>query len=835
MSAPWTFVSRLVVRCAGFPIEPLLALSFDDSARAIDAVTALDRKLKVLTQQLAERFRACVNDARAGGDAAGLQALSKARRTVAMGRLDEAQALCAHLGSDTLQSGLLQYRAAVEQSQQLIAQARVVFERELAAKRQALWATSRDPCIQEALFISNPDAYERTLGPYLAGAAPAAARSGKARKLERRLITYLQRFCAKNDTASFFGPMNYGFLGHHESAPLICLRLSGKMRERRPYCSFWMVAELARVMADDPAIRPLLVPNLHPMWSLHDTSLRRVYGGAEVPLAQATADLLAKLDGRTSVQALRQADAHPASFNARLSRLIEKGVVRLEIPVPSTIFDPMRFLVEFVEALPPSLPQRRLWLDRLQPFLDWMAQLQQADLAQRQRISAQVEQRFTQLTGQTARRLAGMTYADRTPFYEECEGTIERLSFSDAFVRELNRRLSLSLELSGCYGQLLARHYQRVARRAFRKIAGDRDRLLYGEFISGLEALEARGELDMADAELEDFHQHFRALIEAHADQPVVRLERRDLAPLLVDDAKQGLHISPDLMFDAPSLDAIGRGNYRLVLGEVHQFLAMWGSQLLFDRHASEVRQETLSLLERLPNYQGLATILHTRMHKGLLHESFPGRWIQLLGWPAADAKQVVALRDLEVVERGQALELVSVPNGQRVAIYNSGDNKLHLWAFAVPRVMTIPVQLPNHTPRIEIGDTVYQRERWRLAGDQLPRYDAADDEFTIFLKIRRMQQRHRLPRFVFYRIASEKKPLFLDFDNHLLVELFHSSLADNTEVVFSEMMPAPDGLWMRDDEGRYCIEMRGTAFRLPTADAAGSVSQGREWAGRTT
>jgi len=829
MSSAWTFVSRLVVRCAGFSIEPLLALGRERGARAIDAVLACETEAAQLNAQLGECFRACVLEARARGDAEGLANLSKARRAVAMGRLVEAQTLCACLNDAALQAALQACQAGQKRSLQQVAQARSLFADELGAMRGQLWATCRDPWVQEALFISNPDAYERTLGPYLSGPPPGAQRSGKLRKIERRLVTYLQRFCAKNDTASFFGPMNYGVLGHGEAEPVICSRRPGKARERRSYYSFWMVAALAQAVADDPAIRPLLLPALHPMWRVTGPNLQRVYGGETFPLAAATAEVLAAIDGKTPLQALRAGAAQPARFDAVFSRLLEKSVVRLEIPLPSTIFDPMKFLMGFVEGLPAALPARAAWLERLLPFGEWMSLVHAADLAEKQRIGALIEQHFTALTGQASRRLAGMIYADRTLFYEECEGTIERLSFSESFSRDLGDRLSLALALSGSYGQLLERQYQRVARRAFRQIAGGSTHMAYGQFISGLEALSARGELDTRDAEREEFEARFTALIAARPGVSVVRLGPDDLAPLLKDNPQQGLHISPDLMFDAPSLEALGRGDYRLVLGEVHQFLAMWGSQLLFDRQAAQIRQETLSLLERLPDYRGLATILHTRVHKGLLHESFPGKWIELLGWPAPDAKQVVALRDLVVVDTGEALQLQSSRDGERLVIYNSGDDKLHLWAFAVPRVMTVPVELPGHTPRIEIGGVVYQRERWELGAGQMPQFDAEDDEFGIFLKVRRMQQQHGLPRFVFYRVASEKKPLFLDFDNYLLVELFAANLAQNTEVVISEMLPAPDGLWMRDGDGRYCIEMRGTAFRVPVSASCTQVSTRQE------
>jgi len=255
----------------------------------------------------------------------------------------------------------------------------------------------------------------------------------------------------------------------------------------------------------------------------------------------------------------------------------------------------------------------------------------------------------------------------------------------------------------------------------------------------------------------------------------------------------------------------------------------MWGSQLLFDRDQPEVMAETEALIASLPNYQGLATVLHSRRHKGLLHESFPGTLIELMGHPSGRARDTVALRDLEVADTGDELVLRSTRTGRRVTLYNSGDDKLHLWAFAVPRVTNPPIGGDAaHTPRIEIGEVVYQRERWRLGPENLPAHDPHADEFEIFRTLRRLRRTHGLPRFSFIRLESEKKPIFLDLDNFFLCELLYTVLPLNRHVIFTEMLPGPEELWLRDEAGRYCAELRGTAFRMPRPAALGGFEASR-------
>ena len=65
-------------------------------------------------------------------------------------------------------------------------------------------------------------------------------RRSETRRIEQQLVSYLQRFCAKNDTASFFGPINYGD----------CLPASGgaeltpgrdHLRHREAFMASWAV------------------------------------------------------------------------------------------------------------------------------------------------------------------------------------------------------------------------------------------------------------------------------------------------------------------------------------------------------------------------------------------------------------------------------------------------------------------------------------------------------------------------------------------------------------------------------------------------------------------
>jgi Lantibiotic dehydratase, N terminus len=79
---------------------------------------------------------------------------------------------------------------------------------ELRSKRSRLRAVANDDKFREAVFLSNPTCYER-INTYLQTWQDEYPNSS-ARRIERLIAVYLQRFSAKNESVSFFGPVSFG-------------------------------------------------------------------------------------------------------------------------------------------------------------------------------------------------------------------------------------------------------------------------------------------------------------------------------------------------------------------------------------------------------------------------------------------------------------------------------------------------------------------------------------------------------------------------------------------------------------------------------------------------
>ena len=82
-----------------------------------------------------------------------------------------------------------------------------------------------------------------------------------------------------------------------------------------------------------------------------------------------------------------------------------------------------------------------------------------------------------------------------------------------------------------------------------------------------------------------------------------------------------------------------------------------------------------------------------------------------------------------------------------------------------------------------------------------------------------------QLPRYVFAKAHVEDKPLYVDFDSPVYVELFIkvvrrvlASDRPNEQIAISEMLPTPDQVWLSDFSGeKYTSELRIVAVDRTT------------------
>ena len=124
-----------------------------------------------------------------------------------------------------------------------------VFGGEDESARLAEVAT--DGAFGEAVIWQNRSAY-RTAVAKIAGRGVEAG--NKRRQRDGVVAGYWQRYCSKNDTVGFFGPLAWGTI--RDGGPAVAVRSRGLISEREVHFESWCLEALARAI-ETPAVVPL--------------------------------------------------------------------------------------------------------------------------------------------------------------------------------------------------------------------------------------------------------------------------------------------------------------------------------------------------------------------------------------------------------------------------------------------------------------------------------------------------------------------------------------------------------------------------------------------------
>ncbi|MGH3159980.1 MAG: lantibiotic dehydratase, partial [Streptosporangiaceae bacterium] len=189
------------------------------------------------------------------------------------------------------------------------------------------------PLFQEALTWQNPGA-RSALSIAATGGQPLVKDTSRERKKRRvredAVALYWQRYCGKNDTIGFFGPVTWVQLD--PGGPAADVRCGDQLvRDRETGYEFWLLETYAQCLAADPAVRDWLPAGLHPDLTLDG---HRVLRPDQPPLelTNAEVDLLSRLDGRTPAKVIAAPD-HERDLGL-LAELADRDVAWWGIDMP---------------------------------------------------------------------------------------------------------------------------------------------------------------------------------------------------------------------------------------------------------------------------------------------------------------------------------------------------------------------------------------------------------------------------------------------------------------------------------------------------------------------
>lgn len=693
-----------------------------------------------------------------------------------------------------------------------------LFTEATAAGAERARAIAADPRFREAITWQNPEML-RTLESLVAGSS--RKKPSVLRRREMMVARYWQRYCAKNDTVGFFGPVCWVRVDGTVPDAVTARPGQRLLRERKVFFEPWAVHAYAEALAADPTVRRWLHPVPEPHISLGED---RAYQPPKppVPLSRPELAALRACDGtRTAAEVAgglglpKEADGY-----LLLDRLVERGLLRWDFDLP---LSPRAetLLTERIAAIGDAAIRARAeagW-DRLREARNAVAAAAGDPEALRHAL-AHLDGEFTALTGRPASRRPGEVYAGRRICYEDTARDLD-VVLGQGLLDELAAPLDLLLraarwlcaELADVYGHALAELY--------RDLRGERDEVDLAElWFLAQGTLFGRGARPV-DAVTKRFLDRWAGLFGLDREARELRFDAAELAGPVAEafpDRPVGwpasrLH-SPDLQICASSVEALGRGDFTVVLGEMHAAWPTFDTSVFVPFH---------------PRPDELSAALAADLGPARVHPHYPHDWPRVHGRvasclegpadvrlgigpaPGADRRRLVPAREFVVGPGPDGALLAQGPAGAWPLVEVFSD------LLAMHAVDAFKLLTPReHTPRITIDRLVVGRETWRttVAGTGLA---TVTTDRARYLAARRWRATLGLPERVFVKIGTEPKPCYVDFRSPLyvlslcaLVRAARETAGPDVDVLVTEMLPTPDQAWVPDANGRrYLSELR--------------------------
>ena len=691
----------------------------------------------------------------------------------------------------------------------------------------ALHEAASLPALREAVAWQNRHALTTGIDALVRRGPRPAKRNAQHRQHEALVASYLQRYCAKNDTIGFFGPVGWSRIDDGRGIRISHAEPDFSLAARATYLEGWAVQ--AVMAGHGSALRPWLVPRRVPSVGV-DGSLLRLPLTPPVPLTQAEAAVMRACDGTREAGEIAAAlVADPlagfgdvAEVFALMALLADSR--RLAWQVEAAPQDPraersMKALLSRVTDDGVRVPAEKA-LGELTAARDELADA--AGDADRVAVAmAGLEATFTRLADVPPTRRAGELYGGRTLVYEEClRGDTVRLGAD--VLAGLRAPLALVLDSARWFTTACGALYERRFEEAYRQRAA----VLGTDIVPFADAWMLVSDVladppQLIEPVMSALRHRWAEILDLPPGARLVQLRAADLAehvtsafPAQPLPWPMAVHHSPDLMI------AGAGGRLTWVLGEVHPSVvtmryATW--QEFHDatdavraavRH--DLRGPTVWMAET-----GKIGGTHTRLCNVL---SSPGdiRFAFARDSCGYDPRTTVTVGECDLVRSSAGLRV-----RRRDGTFERGLLEVVGDLIGATSSNCFDLVPPGaHVPRVTIDDLVVSRETWRLAVTE-PAFAGTADESARYLQARAWAARHGLPRHVFMRFTGERKPIYADLTSLASVDLIARSLrrscrhadADAT-VTVTEMLPTPDQAWLTDARGqRYTAELRMVAL----------------------
>jgi hypothetical protein len=832
----WAVWRCAALRGAGFSIDSVLRLASPECATAADELLAAQEAARQSRRDALSLIHKELDTLRTNSEWENVE--KRTPLVKAMRRLSSGKPISPGAVVSDVDRAAKEVCLAGERTDAALSRFRHAFKAALTSVSEAIHQTAGTESFREAVLWQNRNGFHTGLTTLLRRQPGEQGRSSKQRQHEEMVANYLQRYGTKNDTIGFFGPVGWANLV--PNGEILDVKPGARLlASRSVYFEGWCIDALAESFVKDKAFRPWLAPRRMPYIRVAGRTLHQPFKApAEISLAEAA--ILQACDGEHTAK-----DIARELVGAFPTGLIDEEVI---YGILETLHEGR--LISWTFETPVELhPERTLQrlLERVEdeslraPAIKALEELEAVraavaaaagDVKKLDESLGRMEETFSRLTGVAPTRAAGKTYASRTLLYEDCRRDIE-VTIGPGFLETLSLPLSLLLasarwltfKAAELYRKAFREVYERLAEKAGSPVVEAMDFWFQSQsLLFGAKSCLVNGLVPV-------FQEHWSQILMSDSGARRVQYTSEQLR-IPVSEAfaaphagwKSARYHSPDLMIAAADTEAIRRGDYQIVLGELHVGVNTLGASLFLSQHvapeelyrALEVDFPEPRVMPVTPKYwakQTTRTSLQLISPKDYRLETSPD---------SIHSRRECALpiADLVVEDSGGGLVVRTRDGALRFDIIEFFGETLNI---IVPNIFKILPPRP-HTPRVTIDRCVVSRETWNFSAEEIE-FAFCKLEEERFLLARRWMKEHDLPRFVFVKTPVEVKPFYVDFDSPVYVETFAKMVRRSAEdesgdarISVSEMLPHPQQIWLPDAAGRrYTSEIRTVVVDLTT------------------
>jgi hypothetical protein len=836
----WALWRCVGLRGAGFPARQVLRLAAPECAKAADNLLAAERDAQLEREEALNLFHQSLDALRSEGRWDDKQRRNNLFNDL---RLLKSNKLPQPIESTPEQRAAVErLRAAMARIEELKTEFHETFKTSSTQISAVVREVANTDLFREAVTWQNRTALHGSVEVVLR-MSPTFGSEGKRRRHEAVVASYLQRYCVKNDTIGFFGPVGWATFNEHE--PGLYLATESKLAStRQVYFEGWAIEALTGKLNKNASLRQWCAPRRLPLFFLDGDTLHipmrrplRLAARHAAVLRQCNGDLTAHQIAQSLLRSRVEGVSSEREVYAILDGLLTQKLIVWQWELPMDAF-PERRLRELLERIEDK-PLREAMLSPLNELEHARDAVSAAagDSAKLDAAFTVLEEKFTTLTGDAPTRAAGRTYAARTLVYEDCRRSTQ-VEVGSEIINELAQPLNLLLKSARWFtyeaGKLLRDQLRRMYRELVTKNGNARsvDGLsfwvqaqaqMFGNSVNDQNGFEA----PVLSGLQEIFQRHWEDVLGIHEGQRQVNRsssELRERAETLFAAPHAGWSFgryhSPDIMIAARDAESIRRGDYQFVMGELHLANNTLGASVFVEQH--QCPQALIDAVESdMPNIRAVPMT--------------PKEWLT-----ARINYRFISPRDYRIEftvnsfhgqrERSLPIAGLVVEESDEGLVVRTRDGKLRfdmvelfggMFSGFVVNQFKLLRELP-HTPRITIDRLIVSRETWRFAASDVT-FATIKDDADRYVAARRWAHSHSLPRFIFVKAPIETKPVYVDFDSptfvHLLAKIVRRQAQEGSEaatIAFSEMVPAFEQLWLPDaEDNRYTSELRIIALDL--------------------